>query len=195
LENAIKNSDTDKNIMTTIMNEIDVNVGDVYLIPARVIHAIGAGCLILEVQEPTDFTIEPERFCDDYRLSDSDMYLGLPKDIAIDCFSMSASGEDVIRLGKKNPELISDNENVKYEKLINENDTPCFSVNRLTVKKSCFLEKAPAIYVVTKGEGRLSGDDFSCEIKKGSYFFMPYSAKGKYEITADTEIEIVECFT
>ncbi|MFQ7034381.1 MAG: class I mannose-6-phosphate isomerase [Candidatus Borkfalkia sp.] len=45
--------------MLPYLNRVEVREGDVYLIPARTVHAIGAGCLILEVQEPTDFTISP----------------------------------------------------------------------------------------------------------------------------------------
>ena len=39
------------------------------------VRTIGAGCLILEVQEPTDFTIQPEHWCGEYHLNDQEMYL------------------------------------------------------------------------------------------------------------------------
>ena len=44
---------------------IPVKLGDVFFVPARMVHAIGEGCLILEVQEPSDFTIQPEHWCAD----------------------------------------------------------------------------------------------------------------------------------
>jgi hypothetical protein len=52
------------------------------------VHAIGCGCLLLEVQEPTDFTIQPERWCGEYKLSDREMYLGLDREKALECFDM-----------------------------------------------------------------------------------------------------------
>jgi mannose-6-phosphate isomerase len=198
LEKAISDSDFDRDSMTRIMNETDVKPGDVYLIPARVIHAIGAGCLILEVQEPTDFTIEPERYCGDRRLSDADMYIGLDKKTAVDCFDLTISGEKALKLGRKQPLIVFNENNALVEKLIDENDTPCFSVNKITVKNggSFTLAGAPAIYVVTNGAGQLiceKSENKVFEISKGSYFFMPFMAKGKYKLTAETGIEIFEC--
>ena len=43
--------------MGNLLSGVDVQVGDLWLIRAGLIHAIGAGCTIIEVQEPTDFTI------------------------------------------------------------------------------------------------------------------------------------------
>ena len=62
----IERSQKDKTVMDTVLNRIPIKPGDVFLIPSRCVHAIGAGCLILEVQEPTDFTISPEYWCGDY---------------------------------------------------------------------------------------------------------------------------------
>jgi mannose-6-phosphate isomerase len=182
------------------MNETAVKPGDVYLIPARVIHAIGAGCLILEVQEPTDFTIEPERYCGDRRLSDADMYIGLDKKTAVDCFDLTVSGEKALKLGKKQPVTIFSENNALVEKFIDENDTPCFSVNKITVKNggSFSLTGAPAIYAVTGGAGKLvckENEEKFFEISKGSYFFMPFMAKDKYKLIAEKGIEIFECST
>ena len=78
-EQAIEKSEYDISAMEDLMLEIEPKIGDVYLVPARTVHAIGKGCLILEIQEPTDFTIQPERFCGDYKLNDYEMYLGFSK--------------------------------------------------------------------------------------------------------------------
>ena len=62
LEEAILKSEYDKKAMEDLMMVIEPKIGDVILVPAKTVHAIGKGCLILEIQEPTDFTIQPERF-------------------------------------------------------------------------------------------------------------------------------------
>ena len=67
-EHAIDESDSGSNEMESLLKSIDVKPGDVVYIPAKLVHAIGSGCLLLEVQEPTDFTIQPERWCGEYRL-------------------------------------------------------------------------------------------------------------------------------
>jgi mannose-6-phosphate isomerase len=39
------------------MHEVSISAGDAILVPAGTAHAIGAGVLLLELQEPTDFSI------------------------------------------------------------------------------------------------------------------------------------------
>ncbi|MBQ3038355.1 MAG: class I mannose-6-phosphate isomerase, partial [Clostridia bacterium] len=88
---AIEKSETDKTVMEDLLVRHEVKKGDVIFIPANTVHAIGAGCLILEVQEPTDFTVQPERWCGDYKLSDYQMYLGLDKEVSMKCFDFKTS--------------------------------------------------------------------------------------------------------
>lgn len=42
--------------VTDILNKVDVKQGDVFFIPSGTIHAIGAGCLIAEVQQNSNVT-------------------------------------------------------------------------------------------------------------------------------------------
>ncbi|MBR3439605.1 MAG: class I mannose-6-phosphate isomerase, partial [Clostridia bacterium] len=46
--------------MSALMNKIPVNTGDVFLIEGGTPHAIGPGCFLIEIQEPTDYTISLE---------------------------------------------------------------------------------------------------------------------------------------
>lgn len=46
----------ENNTLEEILNKIPVKRGDVYCIPAGTVHAIGAGCLICEVQQSSDLT-------------------------------------------------------------------------------------------------------------------------------------------
>lgn len=195
-EKAVEESDRDKNAMEALLNRIPVKPGDVYFIPARAVHAIGAGCLILEVQEPTDFTIQPERWCGDYRLSDREMFLGLSKDEALDCFDFSFTADKVMAQCKKMPEIIEATNGFTRESLISRDDTPCFSVERYRVNNGkTALLPAPAVYVVTSGRGalRLLDRDYIKEIKKGDYFFSPYAINQKLFAVSDDYVEIVAC--
>lgn len=40
----------------TLLNKVEVSKGDVFYIPAGTVHAIGAGCLICEIQQTSDAT-------------------------------------------------------------------------------------------------------------------------------------------
>lgn len=187
LKDAVEASETDKNAMENLLNRIPVKPGDVYFIPAKAVHAIGYGCLILEVQEPTDFTIQPERWCGDYKLSDQQMYLGLDKETALSVFDYSYNLDRVQKECKKTPEIIYENNGCIKESLISKKDTTCFSVERYIINNSEteFLS-APCIYVVTDGKGKLTGENYCKEIKKGDYFFMPYSCDKKIKVQAES---------
>lgn len=194
LRKAVEDSETDKTAMEKLLNRIPVKPGDVYFIPAKAVHAIGYGCLILEVQEPTDFTIQPERWCGDYKLSDHQMYLTLDKETALSVFDYSYNLERVKKECKKTPEIIYENKGCKKESLISKNDTPCFSVERYIINngETEFLP-SPCIYVVTDGCGTLTGDGYRRDVKKGDYFFMPFSCNGKIKAKSEGTLTIAAC--
>ncbi len=186
---AIDDSETDKAAMERLMEYYTPQVGDVFLVPARTVHAIGAGCLILEVQEPTDFTIQPEHWCDAYKLNEREMYIGLSKEDAIGCFDFAKAPDT-----KLVPDVVADSGKVKIENVIKESDTDCFIINRITLNHGEYrlnLNNSYGVYIVTKGRGELIGDNYSKEIKKGDYFFMPACLMNKISLTGN--LEVIEC--
>lgn len=191
LRQAVEKSEQPGDAFSGLLQEVEARAGDVWLIPARVAHAIGAGCLILEVQEPTDFTIQPERWCDRYRLSDQEMYLGLNKEIALSCFDLKQAGPAIVAQGRKLPQSVAGNNGCKKEVLISFADTPCFAVNRYTVNSSCALRNL-AVYVVTKGEGELVSLAGKTHLKKGMYFFVPFAAS-EVKVSTKSGLELIEC--
>lgn len=187
---AIDASKTDKCAMERLMEHLEPQVGDVFLVPAKTVHAIGAGCLILEIQEPTDFTIQPEYWCDEYALNEQEMYIGLPKEEAVACFKFEKAPE-----AKRIPETVIDSNGVKKEHLIQSADTECFIINRITLDTAAYsldIHDSYGVYIVTNGCGELVGNGYSKEIKKGDYFFMPACLMGKFSVTGC--LSLVECY-
>jgi mannose-6-phosphate isomerase len=68
------------------LNRLTVHAGDVVYVPAGVPHAIGAGALILEVQEPTDFSIVCE--WDGFPIEPGKAHLGLGWDLAMEALRL-----------------------------------------------------------------------------------------------------------
>lgn len=187
--NAIDKSETGSNEMENLLCSIDVKAGDVIYIPAKMVHAIGSGCLLLEVQEPTDFTVQPERYCGEYKLSDREMYLGLSRENALECFDIKKKYPAPLV-----PETIENKNGMKYESVIGKNITESFCVRTITLSGGSFcFNKGAAVYVVTDGEGAIIGTDYEKIIKKGDYFLIPESAKGKFFVKSQ-KIGITECF-
>ncbi len=187
---AIEDSKTDKDAMERLMESREVQIGDVYLVPAKEIHAIGAGCLILEVQEPTDFTIQPEYWCGDYELNEQEMYIGLKKEDAVKCFNLNKAPDTKIT-----PEICYEKDGVKFEKIINEKHTDCFIVNKVSLTDGSYtpdIKGSYGVYIITEGEGKITGEGYERTLKKGDYFFMPNSLMGKFAVSGN--MEVIECY-
>lgn len=191
---AVERSEHDKDAMTAFVNRIPVKAGDVFFVEAGVIHAIGAGCMLLEVQEPTDFTIQPEYWCGDYRLNAQEMYAGLEKATALDCFDFSRYGQSVVAHAKKEPKVKYRDAHIRVESLIGPADTPCFSMDRYTLSGGEIMLNAPAsIWICVIGEARVCFPGGQKALKTGDYFFLPASASGKCSIFSEKNAEIVSC--
>ena len=70
------------------LNRVAVRAGDVVYVPAGVPHALGAGVLIAEVQEPTDFSL----LCEwkGFPIAPEDSHLGLGWDVAVGALDLRA---------------------------------------------------------------------------------------------------------
>ncbi len=188
---AVERSQTDKSCMTGFVNRIPVKTGDVFFVPAGLIHAIGAGCLLLEAQEPTDFTIQPEYWCADYALSPQERYLGLAPQDALSCFNHDLYGQDSIRRFRKQPKVTEETDAFRLESLIGPEDTDCFAMDRLTVTGSTVLKAGAAVYVVERGSGTVTCGDYHRSLKQGDFFFLPACAAG--ETQAQGQLQLVIC--
>ena len=182
----------EKDIMSTILGSVDAKIGDVYIINAGLIHAIGAGCTIIEVQEPTDFTIQPENWCGDYKISEWEKYIGLTKSQALDCFDYDLYGQKAIDKATVHPRVEIEREGYKKEVLIDYDITPCFAENRHTLTGGSFvMEYGPCVYIVLDGKATITGEGYSREVHKGEYFLLPYCCEGKFTVTGNATL--IEC--
>lgn len=188
-------SETERDIMGGLLQGVDVKPGDLWLIRAGLIHAIGAGCTIIEVQEPTDFTIQPERWCGNYHISYEEEYIGLTKDTALDAVNYDIYGAAAQAYARVVPRTAIDTPTYKKEVLISYEDTPCFGENRHTLQDggSFVMDYAPSVYICLEGEAVITGEGYERPIRRGDYFYLPYAAEGKFTVTAQKRAVLIEC--
>lgn len=76
--------------MLAAMNELPVHPGQVIHVPAGLPHAIGPGVTVIELQEPTSFSVLADHHA--FGLDEDTATLGLGWDTALSCFDLSAHG-------------------------------------------------------------------------------------------------------
>jgi mannose-6-phosphate isomerase len=144
--------------MLAATNMIPVAAGDAILCPAGMPHAIGDGILLVEIQEPTDFSVLLEY--EGFGLTDG--HLGLGYDLALQCVDRSAWAPehlDTLRGG---------------ERLLPEAADEFFSARRLHGGDQ--LEQGFSVLVVVAGAGRLTGDKDDLALRQGDTLLVPYAA-------------------
>jgi len=166
----------DKNILE-YCNFESVNKGEVYFIKSGLVHAIGAGCLIAEIQQTSDVTY---RIYDWDRVDDLGGERELHTDLALDALDYS-----------KHKDVKS-----KFEKKINEPSEiatcDCFTTNYLhvnkTLKRDLFKIKSFVIYICVSGKGILSVNGVKQDVCVGDTILIPSKAKGVLLESEDMEL-------
>lgn len=140
--------------------------GDVFFTPAGRVHAIGAGIILVEIQQTSDIT---------YRIFDWNRtgYDGKPRELHTDL------AVDAIDFGK------SENTKITREPLLNrtENLIMCefFSTNIISfnerIEKDYNLFDSFIIYICTEGEFLIKWDGNSEPVKKGETVLLPAMIK------------------
>lgn len=162
--------------MLSLLNKIEVKKGETYLVRGGVPHAIGAGCIIIEIQEPTDYTIRVEKVTPSgFVIADRMCHQGLGFDRMFDCFTYEGASEKQIReqaciREEEMPQSVG-----KRSQLIGYRETTCFRMEKLEISTSCCFERKgvfSCLYVYS-GEGTLRTDSRIYNIQKGDQFFVP----------------------
>lgn len=150
--------------MLDCLNRVYVKPGETYLVKAGEPHTIGMGCLLAEVQEPTDFTLRTELTTPSgLKIGEKQAHGGIGYDAMLDCFHYSPTLPSDCRLKARN----YGHETV----LISSADTPCFGLTRIEVDSDCRLADCEAfcgLYILS-GNGSLNGEP----ICAGMQFFIP----------------------
>lgn len=184
--------------MQEYMHKIVVKPGDVFLITGGTPHAIGSGCMLLEVQEPTDYTISVEK-CDmrGTLMPDHLCHMGLGFEKMFECFTYEAlSIDELMSRYYLKANMLEESGKAKKESLITYDDTACFALNRMTVEaeyerktngRACCL-------AVARGSGKLVCGEKEIEIKAGDCLFEPAKVDA-YTVKANDgdTLEILEC--
>jgi mannose-6-phosphate isomerase len=179
------------------LNRVEVEPGDLYLVSAGTPHALGPGIFMIEIQEPTDLVVNTEYvFCGVQR-TESQCYLGLGFDLGMSCFNYHAAGEAYLSRHRLIPRTLRDDPPGLEERLIGPEHTPCFGMDRLTIRGRVSDRDRGRCYIgiVTEGEGRLTGAACDLPLHAGGTFFTPAASEHvAFEAAAGPPLRLVKCF-
>ena len=169
--------DQDIEAMLDCLHCIEVKKGDTFLICGGVPHAIGAGCFLVEIQEPTDYTVRTERVTPSgLKIADFMCHQGLGFDRMFDCFEYEGYSKEETLKKWKIQKIINKNEAYTESEVIGYRDTPMFCLKVIDIDEF-FDVKEKSVFsglYILDGNGEVADRD----VKKGDQFFLPANTDG-----------------
>ena len=144
--------------MLAATNRVPIAAGDAVLCPAGVPHAIGPGVLLIEIQEPTDFSVLLEY--DGFGVTGG--HLGLGYDLALECVDRGAWTPDRVAALRGGYSLLPPAAD------------PFFTAERLT--GGARLDQGFSVLVAVAGAGTLAGEHDRRPVTRGDTLLIPYAS-------------------
>lgn len=191
LRGWIESEDTDA--LLGAMHRLDVAPGDAWFVPPGTPHAIGAGAFIVELQEPTDFSIVAET--GGFPIDPADASLRLGWDTALEAFDLGGRSADDLGALRHEPGPSVPIEGGSLGTLLGDETAPYFRAFevRLDGYAPWPLADTFAVVVVTGGTARLEGPDGAADLGRGSTVAVPVIASGDLRVRAADGLSLIAC--
>ena len=178
--------------MEACLHKIPVRVGDVFNIAAGLPHAVGTGCFLIEVQEPSDITIGWSSLRGLYpnRLQE------LHREILLDCYEYDGGTlEYILDKYRIEPEVLRESEGGRELLMMGEKQTPFFSFSQIETEVEYSAESTgfPQVLIVLEGSGVMKWDGGEMKINKADEIFVPYGVKGISYKSSGGMLKVVAC--
>ncbi|GAA4028865.1 class I mannose-6-phosphate isomerase [Allokutzneria multivorans] len=183
VENWVSTQDSDA--MLAALNPIPVKPGDTVFVPAGLPHAIGEGVFIVELQQPTDFSVllEWTGFAEP---GDPSAHLAIGWETALTCVDRDGWGtrvEDlVLRTADQRSPVVP---------LFTEQASAFFRADRIHADSAVDLDPGFSVLVALEGNGTLRTEHGgTVPVRRGDTLVVPHSA-GSSQV--DGGLVVVRC--
>ena len=176
-------------------DKIPVNVGDTFIVPGGVPHALGPGLLLAEIMEPSDLVVRFEFERGGYTLPESARFMNRGLEFCLDVFDLSPWPADRVfvealcpprRLRALGPDSYQDN-------LIGAERTPCFRIRKSHVRGPVTRHDAECfVGIVTAGSGFLHAGGDTFPLRPFDKFFLP-AGLGPWRLDPSPTLDLLEC--
>lgn len=159
--------------MVDLLRRVPARPGDVFHLPAGTIHALGAGCLVAEVQTPSDTT---------FRLYDwTDEHDREPRELHLD------EGLACVRLGWEDNVAPPRRADGDGDGLLVDTEHYAIHRHRPTADGPVVTTSGrPRVLLVVEGE--VTGDGFAHPLGRGGVVLLPASHDGTVRATSSTTL-------
>lgn len=159
--------------MLNCLHRFPVQKGDLWFVAGGVPHAIGSGCFMIELQEPSDLMVIPERVTPSgVALKDEKLHGGLGFEKMHDCYVYNGLSAEETRAKYCRRATARDNEMCS---LVDASQTEKFAMKQLNVSGDAYVDLADVygICVMIAGEGTIEENGRVTNVAKGDRFFIP----------------------
>ena len=163
--------------MQDCLHRVIPQPGETWLIRGGMPHAIGPGCTLVEIQEPTDYTLRSERTqADGTPIPDALVHQGLGEQALLECFHYDGMTPEELResccIAPHTARLAGGS---RWQLLVGPEDTPCFAMERLEILSPVRLSGAGrfSILTVLEGAGTLFWALGAMPLERGAQIFLP----------------------
>ena len=171
-----------KGNIADLLNVEKPEAGDTFFTPAGRVHAIGAGIVLVEIQQTSDITY---RIFDWNRKSSGKEKRELHTELALDAIDFNATGKNKIR---KEPEFN------KTENLVN---CEFFNTNIIrfnnSIKKEYYFNDSFVVYICIDGEFLIRWDETYEKVSKGETVLLPAMIK-EIVLEPENEAKLLEIY-
>ena len=183
--------------MLDCLHKIEVKKGDAFMIYGGVPHAIGAGCFLMEVQEPTDYTMRVEKTTPNgLKIGPEGIHQGVGEEKMLECFHYDTyTLEEALQNWKITPEVLDSNSDYTLKTLFNKKHTNCFGLSELTLDGSHTIKGDASFYVavIYDGAGKMICNDKEYTYAQGDEIFIS-AAVAEITFTSVSPSKILLCY-
>ncbi len=183
--------------MLNCLHKIEVKPGDAFMIYGGVPHAIGSGCFLMEVQEPTDYTMRVEKITPaGLEITDELIHQGVGEENMLACFHYDCcSFDEALRRWKIEPETIDSSSTFTLKSIFNETHTDCFGLRELDLEGEYSLKANGSFFVavIYFGEGSILCDEEEYPFVQGDEIFFS-AAIEKVTFKSKIDSKILLCY-
>ena len=166
-----------------LLHSVPVKAGDFVFVDGGVPHAIGAGCFMIELQEPSDLMVVAERVTPSgRRIPDGKIFCGLDLNGMLDVYDYTGTTDEELCARYVRRGMPGGASSVR---IVGPDMTDKFEMWRLADGATLALEGAGAVVVVTDGAGMLNG----VAVQKGDRLVLHDEA----HVNASGAVEAVIC--